>query len=429
MSLMYRDYLEDSEVEHEQYAPPHRVMKGAHGVAGMADFSSSLSEGHLVGAASDLLQESEERALEEKNQALEKKVNVLRMEIDSVKGKLERAAHLRNTCRRIQGVECRLVSEAERRQKSKCNGKGKVLLSLTALISMFAGCVVAFVGIIILNDPEAICRPEYQSPKICLRGKYFDEMHPPLGKEGYVKANESSSIVFGEASLHVCSRGTSEQSFLRRDDCDGCLCPLGSLWMHFKDERFFGNGDYCVPEKQWKDCISRWSCCAHKPNYCWDFIFDGARQDPKKDDYCVVVDSCSQHMACYAILQRFRRWELVAEYPAAKARTEVAEKFVVGVSEEEIRAVNGTLNVDLSMRGWGFPSSVLHLLKVAESSCPEEWKGLNVITSTRSLAAGQKHRTWQMVSEYKVIAKAMSGKEYLIANWKQRERKTFFDSF
>ena len=90
--------------------------------------------------------------------------------------------------------------------------------------------------------------------------------------------NESELVTWGEAALHVCSRGTSDQSFLRRDDCDGCLCPLGSLWMHYKDARFFGDGEYCVPEKQWKDCISRWACCKHKPNYCWDFIFDGARR-------------------------------------------------------------------------------------------------------------------------------------------------------
>eukprot|EP00960_Hanusia_phi_P050937 760508-Hanusia_phi.AAC.3 len=384
-------------------------------ISDMEDMSSTMPEGNMVGAVSGALQQDEdERALEENNIALEKKLNSLRMEIDSVKGKLERATHLRNTCRRIQGVECRLVSDANRK-KSKCTQKRKysLLLSITATLSMLVGCVVAFVAIVLLNDPEAICRPEHQSPRSCLKSKYFDEMHPPLGREGYVKANESSSVVYGEASLHVCSRGTAEQSFLRRDDCDGCLCPLGSLWMHFKDGRFFGNGDFCVPEKQWKDCISRWSCCAHKPNYCWDFIFDGARQDPKKDEYCVVVDSCSQHMACYAILQRHRRWELVAEYPAAKLRMDAEEKYMVGVSEQDLQAVNGTLNLDLSMRGWGFPSSVLHLLKVAESSAPEEWKSLNPITSTRTLAPGLKHRTWQLVSEYKVVAKAMSGERLL----------------
>jgi hypothetical protein len=133
----------------------------------------------------------------------------------------------------------------------------------------------------IQGEPEKICRPSNQPVQLHVGTQPFDPHFPPLLSQGQKIVNQSQMVTWGEASLHVCSRGTAEQSFLRRDDCDGCMCPLGSLWMPYKDPRFFGNGEFCVPEKQWKDCISRWSCCKNKPNYCWDFIFDGARQDPK----------------------------------------------------------------------------------------------------------------------------------------------------
>jgi len=153
------------------------------------------------------------------------------------------------------------------------------------------------------GDLEKICRPPPitgMRANVCTQP--FEPNHPPLMREGQTLFNQSQLVMWGEAALNVCSKGTSEQSFLRRDDCDGCLCPSGSLWMHYKDPRFFGNGEYCVPEKQWKDCISRWSCCKNKPNYCWDFIFDGARQDPKSEDYCgspsVLIQSSTFFSCC-----------------------------------------------------------------------------------------------------------------------------------
>ena len=52
----------------------------------------------------------------------------------------------------------------------------------------------------------------------------------------------------------MCAVGTSEQSFYRRDDCDGCLCAAGSVWIHVKDKRYFGGSarpdgtQFCVDE-------------------------------------------------------------------------------------------------------------------------------------------------------------------------------------
>ena len=137
-------------------------------------------------------------------------------------------------------------------------------LAVAAVVGVFA--LVAAVSS--APDLESICRPPSVSGvPLHVSSQPFDPDLPPLMKRGYkfLFVNESELVTWGEAALHVCSRGTSDQSFLRRDDCDGCLCPLGSLWMHYKDARFFGDGEYCVPEKQWKDCISRWACCKHKP--------------------------------------------------------------------------------------------------------------------------------------------------------------------
>ncbi len=280
-------------------------------------------------------------------------------------------------------------------------------LSVATVVGVFA--LVAAVSS--APDLESICRPPSVSGvPLHVSSQPFDPDLPPLMKRGYkfLFVNESELVTWGEAALHVCSRGTSAQSFLRRDDCDGCLCPLGSLWMHYKDPRFFGDGEYCVPEKQWKDCISRWACCKHKPNHCWDFIFDGARQDPKSQDYCVVVDTCSQHMACYAMIRRRRRWELINEVrPTSDAHFE--QPFVVGVPRSEIEHANKTLKMSPDMRGWGMPSSVLQLIKVTPTTAPHEWKEESQESTSRTLADGQRYKFWQLVSYYSITAKGMSG--------------------
>ena len=259
------------------------------------------------------------------------------------------------------------------------------------------------------GDPERICRPPpvTGAPHVC--SQCFDPKRPPLMKDGHKIVNESELATWGEAALHVCSTGTSEQSFLRRDDCDGCFCPSGSLWMHYKDSRFFGNGDYCVPEKQWKDCISRWSCCKNKPNYCWDFIFDGARQDPKSEDYCVVVDTCSHHMACYSMIRRSRRWELISELRPT-SDLEFKLNIFVGVPLVQIEHVNKTLNMSPNIRGWGMPSSVLQMIKVTPSTAPQEWKEQQQVRIDRKLAGGKHHKIWQLVSYFTITAKGMTGK-------------------
>jgi hypothetical protein len=138
---------------------------------------------------------------------------------------------------------------------------------------------------------ESACRlpppPPPQPPARDASAYAFDPRRPPLARDGFAGVNHTEPVVWGAAALHVCSRGTSEQSFLRRDDCDGCLCPMGSVWVHYKDPRFFGDGRFCVPAAQWRDCVSQWACCAHKPNFCWDFIYGGARQDPTQEEYKV----------------------------------------------------------------------------------------------------------------------------------------------
>lgn len=263
------------------------------------------------------------------------------------------------------------------------------------------------------GDPEQICRPPAigrEQPEH-VSTQAFDPDLPPLMSQGLKRrflVNESKLVTWGEAALHVCSKGTSAQSFLRRDDCDGCLCPLGSLWMQYKDPRFFGNGEFCVPEKQWKDCISRWSCCKNKPNYCWDFIFDGARQDPKSEDYCVVVDTCSQHMSCYSMIRRQRRWELISELRPV-ADEELLLDVKVGVPLAQIEVVNKTLNMKPDIRGWGMPSSVLQLIKVTPTTAPQEWEPEQMVTTTRKLAGGKRHKVWQLVSYFTISAKSMDG--------------------
>eukprot|EP00960_Hanusia_phi_P028260 747289-Hanusia_phi.AAC.2 len=60
------------------------------------------------------------------------------------------------------------------------------------------------------------------SPKVSSLQTYeFNLYKPPLMKDGFGNITEMGEILIGEASLKVCARGTSEQSFLRRDDCDG----------------------------------------------------------------------------------------------------------------------------------------------------------------------------------------------------------------
>lgn len=282
-----------------------------------------------------------------------------------------------------------------------------VAVLCVAMIACVFASLVAYTYI--QGDAEKICRPPARTgAPLHVCSQPFDPHTPPRMRDGHKIVNQSELVIWGEAALHVCSKGTTDQSFLRRDDCDGCLCPSGSLWMHYKDPRFFGNGEYCVPEKQWKDCISRWSCCKNKPNYCWDFIFDGARQDPKSEDYCVVVDTCSQHMACYSMIVRRRRWELISELrPTSDIRHQ--HEITVGVPRVQMQHVNKTLNMNSEIRGWGMPSSVLQLIKVTPTTAPQEWQEEDIVPIERRLKGGKRHKIWQLVSYYTITAKGMSG--------------------
>jgi len=229
--------------------------------------------------------------------------------------------------------------------------------------------------------------------------------------------------LMGEASLKVCARGTSEQSFLRRDDCDGCLCPAGSVWVHYKDPRFVGKGmDTCVPEKQWKDCISSWACGKHQPNYCWEFIWSGGRQDPEHGDYKVLVDSCSLHGGCFFMIQRWRRWELLSDsLPALHCDATIK---TVGVDPVDIERTNATLNIHPEIRGWGFPSSVQTLLKLGPSSDPAEWRASHQTDIEQKYVTGRRNKAWQVVSRYRIHAYDYHGQTHEVAAWDQREHRS-----
>jgi hypothetical protein len=347
-------------------------------------------------------------------ESLERQRAVLREEVAAATIRLERATQIRNTCKRLSSLECKLHPFGGQQGASSsspqvpctpgCWGSTLMVVAVAGLFAWAAAVSSA-------PDLESICRPpSVAGVPLHVSSQPFDPDLPPLMKRCYkfLFVNESELVTWGEAALHVCSRGTSDQSFLRRDDCDGCLCPLGSLWMHYKDPRFFGDGEYCVPEKQWKDCMSRWACCKHQPNHCWDFIFDGARQDPKSQDYCVVVDTCSQHMACYAMIRRRRRWELLNELRPT-SDTQFEQPFVVGVRRGEIEHANKTLKLNPDMRGWGMPSSVLQLIKVTPTSAPQEWREETGESTSHALADGLRYKVWQLVSYYSITAKGMSG--------------------
>ncbi len=181
---------------------------------------------------------------------------------------------------------------------------------------------------------------------------------------------ETELVLVGEASLRVCSYGTSEQWFLRRDDCDGCLCAAASVWIHYKDMRFFGkDGESCVSEKQWGECYSWWPCCKHKPNFCWEFLWNGGRRTEGTDEESpkVLVDSCSMHAGCYVLIRRYRQWVVISDYEAAST-SGVQERRLVGVSLDDMIQVNKTLHLNGELRGWGLPSSAQYLLKLGPHS-------------------------------------------------------------
>ena len=122
-------------------------------------------------------------------------------------------------------------------------------------------------------------------------------------------------------ALKVCAIGTAQQSFFRRDDCDGCMCAAGSVWINYRDPIYFGKGSgqgaegasYCVMEKDWQQCYSSWPLGKYKPNFCWEFLWNGGRQTAGSDVETpkVVVDSCSLHGGCHVLIRRFRRWQVV----------------------------------------------------------------------------------------------------------------------
>ena len=366
------------------------------------------------------------KTLLDQRKMLENEESSLRAEIADVQKSLNRAMKLRTACQRLTSLDKKLVKDT--------SGKGSA--GKFEKISWFGvlgvGLLAILAGVALLADRnvqrqiQKYCTPSMRSQSRKNPELDFHPLRPPLLKDG-VRKNESKTVLWGAAALHVCSRGTSEVSFLRRDDCDGCLCPTGSVWVHYKDPRFFGNGAFCVPEQEWKTCISKWSCCAYKPNLCWDFIFDGARHDPNKTASTVLVDTCSQHMSCYVLIKRFRKWVLVSEH--VSAREELAmTPLEVGVDPAAIAKVNQTLKMVEDTRGWGMPSSVLHLIKVTVSTAPQEWKATQQIDVERSFRAGASNRIWQLVSSYRIVAKGMAGDEHVLAAWDQREWNSFHDA-
>ena len=457
----------------------------------MADMQAELAEAEERNKALEL-KLTHAAALEQQAQSecevLDAQADKLRQELSAASLRAERAAQIRNTCRRLSSLEGRLKPIADERDGGHKQAAVPALRrhvsiwqTLLHVVAILTACAVAVMAALLAytyvqGDSEKICRPPKQTGQLHVSTQPFDPDLPPLmlGRSGYgfgktrKVVNQSQTVTWGEAAMHVCSRGTTEQSFLRRDDCDGCLCPLGSLWMHYKDARFFGDGEYCVPEKQWKDCISRWSCCKNKPNYCWDFIFDGARQDPQSEDYCLVVDTCSHHMACYAMLRRRRRWELVREFrPSSDVKQRL--EITVGVPLEAVGQVNRTIHMNPNLRGWGLPSSVLRLIKVfmharlhlcvfvltlnvftrtfvcmhacgtdmvvvrwlikvAPTTSPQEWEPTQTVSFERRLTGGQRHRLWQLVSYYSISAKSMSGDEFTLADFTQHEHVSYLDS-
>ena len=122
----------------------------------------------------------------------------------------------------------------------------------------------------------------------------------------------------------------------------------------------------------------------------------------------VVVDTCSQHMACYSMIRRQRRWELISEErPASEVLHR--QEIVVGVPLVQIEHVNKTLHMNPDIRGWGMPSSVLQLIKVTPTTAPQEWQQEQRVQVERTLAGGRHHKIWQLVSYFAIVAKGMSG--------------------
>lgn len=256
---------------------------------------------------------------------------------------------------------------------------------------------------------------------------YFSSKRPPLMKHGHALVNMTEPHVVGLASLKACSRGTSEQSFLRRDDCDGCLCPAGSVWIHYKDPRFFG-ASACVQEKQWNDCVRKWAFGQHRPNFCWEFIWMGGRQDPEITDHTkVVMDSCALHHGCFLMVKRVRQWVVIEEFWNARdVDREIVKK--VGIPEAEMVAANATININVNQRVWGFPASVQTLLKVGRTSSPRDWESESLRRDIRPFAGGRKYRVWQLQSRYVVTGTDVEGAEFVMAEWSQKEYKLYVDS-
>uniref|UniRef100_A0A7S0VM77 Uncharacterized protein n=1 Tax=Hemiselmis tepida TaxID=464990 RepID=A0A7S0VM77_9CRYP len=280
-----------------------------------------------------------------------------------------------------------------------------------------------------------VCAVQQLAPQRCEAGTvggevpyYFNARKPPLLRQGHLMVvNTTERVEVGQASLRVCARGTSEQSFLRRDDCDGCLCAPGSVWLHYKDPRFFGK-EGCIPEQQWRDCIYKWAFGMHKPNFCWEFIWNGGRRDPQETEHTkLVVDSCSLHHGCFVMLKRLRRWVLIEDFWAARDTVKAVHKRV-GVDPAQIAAVNATVNIRHNSRTWGFPASVQTLLKIKETNSPLDWQPIADYSDERPFKGGKQHRVWQLESRYELVATDKSGEETTMVEWDQKEYQLYVDS-
>ncbi|EKX43161.1 hypothetical protein GUITHDRAFT_110888 [Guillardia theta CCMP2712] len=198
---------------------------------------------------------------------------------------------------------------------------------------------------------------------------------------------------------------------------------------------FFGKGQgFCVPDAEWQKCYSSWPCCKHKPNFCWEFIWNGGRKladiEPfmfRQGSSRVVVDSCSLHGGCNVMIRRYRKWELISETSSIKYERDVVETKLIGVALEEVQAVNKTLNVNLDLRGWGLPSSTQYLLKLGPHSDPREWRVHQEDQVMSKHRAGRRYRTWQLVSRYSIVGTDMQGNAHEFVSWHQREWKSYQD--
>eukprot|EP00961_Rhodomonas_salina_P009655 130617-Rhodomonas_salina.4 len=180
--------------------------------------------------------EKERGAVASETKALEKEETALKSEIEKVQRSLDRATHLRLASKRLMTLD----EKIRKTSFDKCiPAVGDYPEKKSWVATVGVGLLAIAVAAVMLADGkmsariQKYCTPSIRPLSVKNPELNFDPSHPPLLRDD-AKKNESKRVQWGAAALHVCARGTSEVSFLRRDDCDGCLCPTGSVWVHYK---------------------------------------------------------------------------------------------------------------------------------------------------------------------------------------------------